>query len=158
MRHRKSFNKLGRTASHRKAVLSNLATQLFAHKKIQTTRVKAKAVRSVAERLITFAKKGTLAARRQVLRTVRDRSVVKELFDEIAPVYASRNGGYTRIIKLGQRHGDGAEVAFLELVDFEGVRKEKKEKEKEKEKEKKKPDKEKVSEGVTREAETPDNE
>jgi len=137
MRHRKSFNKLNRTASHRKATLSNLATQLFTHKKIRTTAVKAKAVRPVAERLITFAKKGTLHARRQVLRTIRDKQVVQELFNEIAPVYDSRNGGYTRIVKLGQRQGDGAEVAYLELVDFEGVRKEKKEKKKP-EKEKKK--------------------
>lgn len=135
MRHRKSFNKLSRTASHRRATLANLATQLFTHKKIRTTTVKAKAVRPVVEKLITFAKKGTLHARRQVLRTVRDKQVVKELFDEIAPVYTSRNGGYTRIVKLGQREGDGAEVAYLELVDFEGVRKEKKEK--------KKPEKEK---------------
>jgi len=130
MRHRKSFNKLNRTASHRKATLSNLATQLFTHKKIRTTRAKAKAVRPLAERLITFAKQGTVHARRQVLKTVRDRQVVKELFDEIAPVYASRNGGYTRIVKVGQRMGDGAEVAYLELVDYEGVRKEKKEKKK----------------------------
>ena len=135
MRHRKAFNKLNRTASHRKATLTNLATQLFMHKKIQTTTVKAKATRPVAERLITFAKSGTLHARRQVLRTIRDKQVVKELFDEIAPVYAERNGGYTRIVKLGLRQGDGAEVAYLELVDFEGVRKEKKEK--------KKPEKEK---------------
>ncbi len=130
MRHRKSFNKLNRIPSHRKALLANLATELFTHKKIQTTAVKAKAARPFVERLITFAKKGTLSARRHVLRNVRDKQVVKELFDEIAPVYASRNGGYTRIIKLGQRQGDGAEVAFLELVDFESVRKEKKEKKK----------------------------
>jgi large subunit ribosomal protein L17 len=137
MRHRKSFNKLGRTASHRKATLANLATQVFMHKKIQTTTVKAKAVRPLVERLITFAKNGTLHARRQVLRTIRDKQVVKELFEEIAPVYTARNGGYTRVVKLGQRQGDGAEVAYLELVDFEGVRKEKKEKKQpEKEKEK----------------------
>jgi len=136
MRHRKAFNKLNRTASHRKATLSNLATELFIHKKIRTTRAKAKAAQRVVERLISFAKKGTLAARRQVLRTVRDKQVVKELFDEIAPIYASRNGGYTRIIKLGQRQGDGAEVAFLELVDFESVKKEKKEKKKTEKKEK----------------------
>jgi len=137
MRHRKSFKKLNRPASHRQATLSNLASQLFTHKKIRTTTVKAKAARPVAERLITFAKSGTLHARRQVLRTIRDKQIVKELFEEIAPVYAARNGGYTRVVKLGQRQGDGAEVAYLELVDFEGVRKEKKEKKKpEKEKEK----------------------
>lgn len=137
MRHRKSFNKLNRTASHRKAMLANMATQVFMHKKIRTTAVKAKAVRMVVERLITFAKKGTLHARRQVLKTVQDKVIVKELFEKIAPVYSSRNGGYTRIIKLGQRQGDGAEVAYLELVGFEGVKKEKKEKPKpEKEKQK----------------------
>lgn len=130
MRHRKSFNKLNRTASHRKAMLSNLATQVFMHKKIRTTSVKAKAVRPLVEKLITFAKQGTLHARRQVLKTVRDKIVVKELFDEIAPAYSSRNGGYTRVIKLGQRQGDGAEVAYLELVGFEGIKKEKKEKKK----------------------------
>lgn len=130
MRHRKSFKKLNRTASHRQATLANLASQLFMHKKILTTAVKAKATRPIAERLITFAKSGTLHARRQVLRTIRDKQVVKQLFEEIAPVYASRNGGYTRVVKLGQRQGDGAEVAYLELVDFEGVRKEKKEKKK----------------------------
>ncbi len=130
MRHRKSFNKLNRTASHRKALYSNMAANLFIHKKIKTTTVKAKAVRPVVERLITYAKKGTLSARRQVLRTVRDKKVVKELFDEISPVYDSRNGGYTRIIKLGRRKGDGAELAFLELVGFENVRKQKKDKKK----------------------------
>jgi len=145
MRHRKSFNKLGRTASHRKATIANLVTQLFTHKKIRTTRVKAKAARPVVERLITFAKKGTLHARRLVLRTVRDQQVTKELFDEIAPVYAARTGGYTRIVKLGQRQGDGAELAYLELVDFEGVRKEKKEK--------KKPGKEKEIEKTEEETE-----
>ncbi|OQX86499.1 50S ribosomal protein L17 [candidate division KSB1 bacterium 4484_87] len=128
MRHRKAFNKLNRTASHRKALMSNLATQLFMHKKIKTTAPKAKALRPVAERLITFAKKGTLAARRHVLRTVKDKAVVKELFEEIAPTFESRQGGYTRIIKLGQRAGDGAEIAFIELVGFEGVKKSKKQK------------------------------
>ena len=136
MRHRKAFNKLNRTASHRKALLSNLATQLFMYKKIKTTAVKAKALRPVAERLITFAKKGTVAARRQVLRTVRDKKVVKELFDDIAPTFEDRQGGYTRIIKLGRRQGDGAELAYIELVGFEGVRKEKKAKESKKSKKK----------------------
>ena len=138
MRHRKTVAKLNRTASHRKATLSSLATELFIHKKIRTTKTKAKAARPVVERLITFAKKGTIAARRQVLRTVRDKQVVKELFNDIAPVYESRNGGYTRIIKLGQRLGDGAELAYLELVGFEGVRKEKKEKDSKKSKKEKK--------------------
>jgi large subunit ribosomal protein L17 len=147
MRHGKSFNKLARTASHRKALLSNLATELLIHKRIKTTKVKAKEARPVVERLISFAKKGTLGARRHVLRTVRQKKVVKELFEEIAPVFSARNGGYTRIITLGQRPGDGAEIAYLELVGFEGVRKEKKEKKekkagKEKEKIAEKPAKE----------------
>lgn len=149
MRHRKSFNKLGRTASHRKALLSNLTTELFLHKRIKTTQVKAKAVRPLAERLITFVKEGTLSARRQVLRIVRNKQVVKELFDEMAAVFSSRNGGYTRIVKLGRRPGDGAEVAYLELVGFEGVKKEKKQK-----KEKEKKTKEKKAEVENKPAET----
>lgn len=125
MRHRKTVRKLGRTASHRHATLANLATALFEHKKIKTTAPKAKVLRSVAERLITFAKKGDVAARREVFRTIRDKDVVKILFDEIAPKFEDRNGGYTRVIKLGQRQGDAAEVAFIELVGFEGVQKKK---------------------------------
>jgi large subunit ribosomal protein L17 len=130
MRHKKSFSKLNRTTSHRKAMLANMATELLIHKRIKTTKQKARETRPMVERLITIAKKGTLSARRHVLQTVRNKKVVKELFDEIVPVFGSRNGGYTRIIKLGRRQGDGAEVAFLELVDFEGVRKDKKEKKK----------------------------
>jgi large subunit ribosomal protein L17 len=148
MRHRKTVAKLNRTASHRKAMLSNLATQLFEHKKIRTTQAKAKATRIVAERLITFAKKGDLASRRQVLKTVRDKKVVKELFEEVAPTFENRNGGYTRIVKLGKRLGDGAELAFLELIGYEGVRKEKKEKAAKKEAKKKKAGKEKTEEVV----------
>jgi len=125
MRHRKTGRKLGRTASHRHATLANLATALFEHKKIKTTAPKAKVLRSVAERLITFAKKGDVAARREVFRTIRNKDVVKILFDEIAPKFEERNGGYTRVVKLGQRHGDAAEVAFIELVGFENVQKKK---------------------------------
>jgi large subunit ribosomal protein L17 len=121
MRHRKTTKKLSRTASHRDAVFSNIATSLFQHKQIRTTAVKAKAARSIIERMITFAKKGSVADRRQVLRTIRDKKVVKNLFDDIAPVYAGRNGGYTRVIKLGKRRGDGAEMALLELVGYEGA-------------------------------------
>lgn len=148
MRHRKNVVKLNRTASHRNALMSNLATQLFEHKKIRTTKAKAKAARPVVERLITFAKKGDLASRRQVLKTVRDKNVVKELFDEIAPTFQSRNGGYTRIVKLGLRQGDGAELAFLELVGFDGVRKDKKEKETKKADKKKKAVKETKEEAI----------
>ena len=146
MRHRRTIAKLNRTASHRKALFSNLATQLFEHKKILSTQVKAKAARPVVERLITFAKKGDLASRRQVLKVVRDKKVVKELFEVVAPTFENRNGGYTRIVKLGRRHGDGAELAFLELIGFEGVRKEKKEKASKKEAKKKKARKEKTEE------------
>ena len=121
MRHRKAHKKLNRTASHRKALISNLATSLFENKRVRTTTVKAKEARRTIERLITFAKRGSLADRRQVLRTVRDKDVVKALFDEIAPTYQSRNGGYTRVIKLGRRRGDGAEMALLELVGYEGA-------------------------------------
>jgi len=121
MRHRKAHRKLGRTTSHRKALLANMATALFEHKQIRTTTEKAKEARVTAEKLITFAKRGTLADRRQVLRTIRDKSVVRSLFDEIAPTYKDRNGGYTRVTKLGRRRGDAAEMALLELVGFEDV-------------------------------------
>ncbi len=137
MRHRKAHRKLGRTTSHRRALLANLAVALLQHKHIRTTTAKAKEVQSFVDRLITFAKRGTLADRRQVLRHIHDRKVVRNLFDEIAPTYAERNGGYTRVVKLGQRRGDGAELAVLELVGFEGVQQEK-QKSREEEKAKKK--------------------
>ena len=126
MRHRRSGKKLNRTTSHRKAMLANMITSLVEYKKIKTTLAKAKEARRVVERLITFAKKEDLTARRQVLKIIRDKEAVKILFDEIAPQFNERNGGYTRIIKLGQRAGDGASLAYLELVGFEGVKKEKK--------------------------------
>ncbi|MFQ5751367.1 MAG: 50S ribosomal protein L17 [bacterium] len=125
MRHRKDIKKLHRTASHRKALLANMATSLLEHKQIKTTTIKAKEVEKTVARLITFAKSGTLADRRQVLRTIRDKEIVKSLFDEIAPTFQNRNGGYTRVIKIGNRRGDGAELAILELVGFEGVQIEK---------------------------------
>ncbi len=128
MRHRKSGKKLGRTKSHRKAMLANVTMALFEHTSIKTTASKAKEARRTAERLITFAKRGDLHARRRVARTVNDKLLVKKLFDEIAPKYAERNGGYTRIINLGQRQGDGAEMVILELVGYEGVQREKIEK------------------------------
>lgn len=146
MRHKKVNAKLNRTAAHRKALYSNVAISLFEHKQVKTTTAKAKAVRKTVDRLITFAKRGTLADRRQVLRTIRDRSVVKNLFDEIAPTYKERHGGYTRVIKLGRRRGDGAEMALLELVGYEGVLMEKHkstEEEKSRKKDKQKADKEK---------------
>ncbi len=130
MRHRKTVFKLGRTAAHRKAVLANLSGALFRQKHITTTLAKAQATRRFSEKLITMAKKESVHARRMVLRKLRDRKNVQILFDDIAPQYSERNGGYTRVIKLGQRHGDGAQMAILELVGFETAKKKKKEKEK----------------------------
>ena len=128
MRHLKAGRKLGRTTSHRKALLANIATSLFEHKSIVTTAPKAKEARRVVERLITFAKKGDLASRRQVLKSVKDKTLVKELFEKIAPKYESRKGGYTRVIKIGFRKGDNAPLAIFELVGFEGAQAEKIEK------------------------------
>lgn len=108
--------RLGGGPAHERLLLANLATQLFEHRSITTTEAKAKRVRPLAERLITFAKRGDLAARRRVLTVVRDKSVVHELFTEIAPVMAERQGGYTRITKIGNRKGDNAPMAVIELV------------------------------------------
>lgn len=117
MRHGKQGHGLSRSASHRQATLANLATSVLESERIQTTTVKAKEVRSLVERLISFAKQDTLHARRQVLRVVRKTSVVSKLFSSIGPRFATRQGGYTRIIHIGQRRGDAAEMAILELVD-----------------------------------------
>lgn len=108
--------RLGGGPAHERLLLANLATQLFDHRRITTTEAKAKRVRPLAERLITFAKRGDLAARRRVLTVVRDKRVVHELFTEIAPVMAERQGGYTRITKIGNRKGDNAPMAVIELV------------------------------------------
>jgi large subunit ribosomal protein L17 len=108
--------RLGGGPAHERLLLANLATQLFAHRSITTTEAKAKRVRPLAERMITFAKRGDLASRRRVLTVVRDKSVVHELFTEIAPVMAERQGGYTRITKIGNRKGDNAPMAVIELV------------------------------------------
>ncbi|MFQ6616604.1 MAG: 50S ribosomal protein L17 [Fidelibacterota bacterium] len=118
MRHRKKGNRLGRSASHRKATLANLASSLIEHKKIQTTHAKARATRQFIEPLITRAKGGSLNDRRHVLRKIPRPGVVKVLFDEIAPNYKDRAGGYTRIVKLGFRGNDSALVSQLEFVDF----------------------------------------
>ncbi len=109
--------RLGSGPAHQNLMLGGLASALFTHDRIQTTEAKAKALRPVAERLITFAKRGDVHARRQVLRVVSDRDVVHRLFDEIAPRFADRSGGYTRILKLGPRKGDGAAMAQIELVE-----------------------------------------
>jgi large subunit ribosomal protein L17 len=110
------YRKLGRPAAHRKAMLRNLVTDLLREGRITTTDTRAKEAGREAEKMITLAKRGDLHARRQVMAYVFDETVVKKLFEEIAPKYAERNGGYTRILKLGPRQGDAAEMAFLELV------------------------------------------
>ncbi len=116
MRHRKDHRKLSRSASHRRAVLRNLVTALFERERIETTVAKAKEARRLAERLITFGKRGDVAARRHVDRFVMRADVTQKLFATIAPWYSERNGGYTRIIRIGRRLGDGGETAYLELV------------------------------------------
>ena len=121
MRHGDRSNNLSRTASHRKALLSNLACQLFQHKKIVTTLAKAKALRPYVEPLITKAKDNTTHQRRLVFSHLQDKEAVKELFDVISAKIASRPGGYTRVIKLGKRVGDNAELAMIELVDYNEI-------------------------------------
>lgn len=157
MKHRKRIVKLGRMSSHRNAMFSNMAGSFFVHKKIHTTLPKARGVESLIERLITWGKEGTIHARRLAFSILKNRTLVKILFTEIAPKMANRRGGYTRILKAGVRAGDGAPMAILELVDHEtvelkeeikGKKKEKKvekkeKKQKENEKAKEKPAKEK---------------
>ena len=111
--------RLGSGPAHQRLMLNGLAAQLFVNERINTTEAKAKAVRPLAEKMITFAKKGDVAARREVLKAIPDRDVVHKLFSEIGPRYAGRPGGYTRILKLGQRQGDGAPMALIELVQSE---------------------------------------
>jgi len=146
MRHLKDVKKLGRTASHRHATLANLAVAVIEHKQIRTTTPKAKETRRFVERLITHAKKNTVAARRLVFSKLRQRAAVKTLFDDIAPKFATRNGGYTRVVKLGRRQGDGAELAIIELVGYESVQVEKQQKAFEKRAERKKRQKQSASE------------
>ncbi len=117
MRHRKKGRHFARTAEHRKAMMRNMATSLFLHGRIETTVEKAKELRRFAEPLITKAKRGDLHARRLVARKISDAVALKKLFDEIGPRYAERPGGYTRVLHLGHRTGDAAEVALIELVD-----------------------------------------
>tara|TARA_B100000408_G_scaffold10016_1_gene7201 strand:+ start:515 stop:916 length:402 start_codon:yes stop_codon:yes gene_type:complete len=118
MRHRKSGRKLGRKTGHRRAVMSNLASRLIEHKRIKTTEAKAKELRVFIEPLVTFARRGDLHARRQVLRKIPHKDIVSILFNDIGPVYTDRDGGYTRIIKLGFRDNDRAPVSMIEFVDF----------------------------------------
>ena len=120
MRHNKKGRKLSRKTAHRKALMLNLAVALITHKKIKTTDAKAKELRTYVEPLITFAKRGDLHARRQVLKKIRHKNVVRELFDNIGPSFSDRNGGYTRITKLGFRDNDCAPVSIIEFVDMVG--------------------------------------
>ena len=117
MRHRKRTVKLGRTSAHRNELLANLVCALIDNKRIKTTLPKAKAARSLAEKMVTLGKKGTLASRRQAISTLKQTGSVKELFDSIAPSFAERAGGYTRIVKLGRRISDSSEMVLLEWVD-----------------------------------------
>jgi large subunit ribosomal protein L17 len=119
MRHHRAGRKLGRDASHRKALYANLTGSLIEHGRIRTTVAKAKEVRPIAEQMITLARRGDVHARRQALAYLRSQDVVHKLFSEVAPRFADRPGGYSRIVKLGPRQGDAAEMAYLELVDYD---------------------------------------
>ncbi len=119
MRHRLGYNKLSRPSGHRKALLRNLVKDLLRHESIRTTEPKAKEARRAAEKMITLGKDGTLHARRQAFKYLNDKQLVAEVFDELAPRFADRPGGYTRILKLGPRGGDGAPMAILELLSEE---------------------------------------
>ena len=117
MRHRKSGRKFGRSTSHRGAMLRNMVTSLLEHERIQTTDAKAKDLRRVAEKMITLGKRGDLHARRQALRVIRSRTVTAKVFEDLAERFRDRPGGYTRVMKLGQRPGDAAPISVIELVD-----------------------------------------
>src|SRR3954468_23737171 len=119
MRHHRAGKKLGRDSEHRKALYANLAGSLIEHGRIRTTEAKAKAVKPFAEQMITLGKRGDLAARRQAIAELRSQDVVHQLFADVAPRFAERPGGYTRIVKLGPRNGDAAAMVYLELVDYE---------------------------------------
>src|SRR5438477_12656029 len=118
MRHHRAGKKLGRDSAHRKALYANLAGALIEHGRIKTTEAKAKAVRPIAEQMITLGRRGDIHARRQATAFLRSQEIVHKLFAEVAPRFKDRPGGYLRIIRLGQRPGDAAEMAYLELVDF----------------------------------------
>lgn len=150
MRHRVKGRKLGRTASHRKATLTALATSLLKHKRIKTTLAKAKETRGFVEKIITKARKNDLHSQKQVMELIKDKETVKELFAEIIPKIGDRPGGYTRVIKLGNRLGDGASMAIIELVDYNDIinarAEERKEAREEKAKEKKKAEEKEAAE------------
>ena len=118
MRHQRSGRKLGRDSAHRKALYANLASALIEHGRIRTTEAKAKEVRPIVERMITLGKRGDLHAHRQAVAYLRSKSVAHKLFSDVAPRFAERPGGYTRVVKIGPRAGDSAPMAYLELVDY----------------------------------------
>ena len=118
MRHQKSRGKLSRDAAHRKSLMRNLCKEVIEHERIKTTEAKAKAVKPIVEKMITLGRRGDLAARRQALAYLRSNDVVHTLFADVAPRFVDRPGGYTRIVKLGPRSGDGADMVYLELVDY----------------------------------------
>ncbi|MBH09209.1 MAG: 50S ribosomal protein L17 [Candidatus Marinimicrobia bacterium] len=118
MRHKKNGRKLGRKSSSRKALMASLASALILHKRIKTTDAKAKELRKYIEPLVTFAKKGDLHSRRQVLKKIYHKQIIRELFDTVGPTYSDRNGGYTRITKLGFRDNDCAPISLIEFVDI----------------------------------------
>ena len=122
MRHQRSGKKLGRDPAHRKALYANLAAALIEHGRIKTTEAKAKAVKPIAEQMITLGRRGDLAARRQAIAYLRSKDVVHRLFADVAPRFADRPGGYSRIVKLGPRAGDAADMVYLELVDHTPAR------------------------------------
>jgi len=133
MRHNRAGRKLGRVSEHRRALFRNQLLSLMQHERIITTLPKAKELRPIAERMVTLGRKNTVHARRLAARWIADREVIKKLFSEIAPRFANRPGGYTRIVKLGPRKGDGAELAILEFVDYklpEAAKEKKEEKQK----------------------------
>ena len=123
MRHRKAGRKLGRDSSHRKAMLRNMVTSLFKYEQLETTDAKAKRLRPVAEKMITLAKRGDLHARRQTLAYIRDKTITHRLFEELKDRYLEMQGGYVRIIKKGNRKGDGAPISIVQLLSFDGDRK-----------------------------------
>ncbi len=122
MRHQRAGRKLGRDSAHRKALYANLASALIEHGRIKTTEAKAKEVRPIVEQMITLGKRGDVAAHRQAVAFLRSKSVAHMLFAEVAPRFADRPGGYTRVVKIGPRQGDAAPMAYLELVDYVPVR------------------------------------
>jgi large subunit ribosomal protein L17 len=119
MRHARAGKKLGRDSAHRKALYANLASALIEHGRIRTTEAKAKAVKPIAEKMITLGRRGDISARRQAISFLRSKDIVHKLFAEVAPRFADRPGGYSRIVKLGPRQGDAAEMVYLELVDHQ---------------------------------------